>query len=92
VPGGLARDFPDEIAVAAQRERQLVAVGGHRDDLGQAVKQDEHVRGRIAFDADHRAGRIGVRPAEAGKDGLLLVREQSPEALGRRYPVQFISP
>jgi len=88
MPGGLAREFPDQIAVAAQRERKLVTVGGRRQDLGQALHQHEHMRCGVAFDTDHRAGRVGARSAETGQDGLLLVREQRPEALGRRYPVQ----
>jgi hypothetical protein len=43
---------------------------------------------RVTFDAYHRAGREDGDPAEAGDDGPLLVREQSPETLGRNYLVQ----
>jgi len=88
VPAGLARDLPDEVAVPAQGERQLVPVGRRRENLCQAVYQDEHMSGRLALDAHPRAGREDADPAEVGQDGLFLVCEQGPEALGGTYLVR----
>jgi hypothetical protein len=88
VAGGLGGHLPDGVPVPAQRQRQLVTIAGYAHDLDPAVHQDEHVGGRITFDAYHHARRVDGGPAEAGQGGSLVVGEQSPEALGRSRPVQ----
>lgn len=80
VAGGLARHLPDQLARSAQREHHLVAVAGHPDDLDPARHQDEHVGGRIAFDAHRRAGREHAGPAESRQAGLFRVAKKIPEA------------
>src|SRR5260370_35684719 len=66
-----------------------MAVPGHGPDLDPALDQDEHMGGGLSLNAHHGAGREHGGPAESRQDGLLLVREQSPEAQGRCRPVQF---
>ncbi len=65
---------------AAQREGGLAAVLGCGEDLHPAIEQDEHVRRRIALDAEGGARRILLVPAERPQDALLIAGQQIPES------------
>src|SRR3974377_318098 len=75
----LTCDLPDEVAVAAQREHDLVPVLGGGQDFDPSGQQDEHVRGRIVLKADDRVRLIMLGQAETSQGLLFTSRKQSPE-------------
>ena len=67
--GGLARGLPDDVVVAAQREHDLLSVLGRGEDLDPSGQQDEHMRGRVALEAERRAD--GIVPGQPkGRQGV----------------------
>jgi hypothetical protein len=85
--GGLTRDIPDDVTVAAQREQDLVTVLGRGQDLDPSGQQDEHVRGEIALQAHGRGGRVVPGKSEARQGISFILRKQRPESLPRSHPL-----
>jgi len=78
--GRLARDFSDDVPVAAQGDHSPVAVGGHRDDLDRAGHQHGQVRGQVSLVADDRTGLVDPDLASIRQVTLLADGEHPPES------------